>query len=244
MSRKLKIMTYNIHSGVGTDGVADWKRCAAIASTEQPDLLGMEEIAVNHVLSPGLDLPALIGNYLKMNTCFGQAIRINGGRGQYGVAAFVRGKMEIMEQIFLPVADGHEKRVFLVLKVLEPEPHYFIVTHFSYLGEMENVEQYQRDSVRLITETVRKKHYYPAVWVGDFNAYPESGTLQQIRESWDVFNDSVPDIKTCDCGEDGWRMIDYICAYPKGAFELKSIRTVNDYTASDHCPVVAEAVLK
>lgn len=244
MSCKLKVMTYNIHSGIGTDGAADWKRCAGLIRAEQPDLLGMEEVAVNHAKSPGLDFPALIGNYLEMDAFFGQTVLINGGNGKYGIAAFSREKMEVVEMISLPVKEGHEKRIFLVVKVLAPDPIYFIVTHFSYLGEMENVEKYQLDSVKLITETIWKNHYFPAVWVGDLNAYPESATLRLIRKSWLVCNDSAPDIKTCDCGEDGWRTIDYICVYPENAFNLKDFRIIDDRTASDHYPVLAELELK
>jgi exonuclease III len=42
----------------------------------------------------------------------------------------------------------------------------------------------------------------------------------------------------------GWRQIDFICTYPKGAFEVKKLTFVENLLASDHRPVVAELLYR
>jgi len=53
------------------------------------------------------------------------------------------------------------------------------------------------------------------------------------HEAWDVCNDLNPLAATHRSG----LQLDYICAYPKGAFEVKDFMIGPLTTASDHMPV-------
>ena len=44
LKRTLKVMTYNIHVGVGMDKKLDLQRIADVISKEQPDLVGLQEV--------------------------------------------------------------------------------------------------------------------------------------------------------------------------------------------------------
>lgn len=240
----IKVMTYNIHSGIGTDGVSDWRRIAEVVRAEAPDLLALQEVTFNSARLPGIGLAAVLGGSLGMESCFGRAIAINQGQGDYGVAALSKYAMTPVETLCLPTPDGHEKRVFLVVKVLLPTgPCYFIVTHFSYQGEFAGDADYRLRSARSIMETAAARGYTPAIWAGDFNATPDSAAVTAIRDSWDVHNDAMPEAATALCRHAGWCQIDYICSAPQGYFRRQRIAAIDDLLASDHRPVVAELLL-
>jgi endonuclease/exonuclease/phosphatase family metal-dependent hydrolase len=63
-----------------------------------------------------------------------------------------------------------------------------------------------------------------------------------VNRHWLIANELDPDTPTCECSIGGDRQIDFICAYPKESFHVRSFRVVPEQTASDHCPV--EAVLE
>ena len=69
--------------------------------------------------------------------------------------------------------------------------------------------------------------------------------MEYIRKHWLMANDLDPDTPTCICSESqSEQQIDFICAYPKDAFTVKSFRVVPEFEASDHCPVEAVLELK
>jgi len=235
----LKVMTYNIHSSIGTDGKVDWLRIADLIKKEAPDLLALEEVTVNHAQSPGLDVPRSIAGELDMNVCFGKAIPINDGKGEYGVAALSPHPIELVEKIYLPTPDGIEKRIAVIVKVQLKKPIFFAVTHFSYQGEFPGDEEYRTRSAELIRKTLDEKGCYPVIWAGDFNTFQSTPTVDFIQSSWDVHNNANPDIPTAHCQHAGWQQIDFICSAPKNAFRLLEFKVIDDLLASDHRPVCA-----
>ncbi len=235
----LKVMTYNIHSSIGTDGKPDWRRIAALIKNEAPDLLALQEVTVNHARTPGVHVPQAIAEELHMNACFGKAIPINDGKGEYGIAALSPHPVELLEKIFLPTPDGIEKRIFIVAKVQMKKPLFFVVTHFSYQGEFPGDEAYRTRSAELIRNTLVEKKYEPAIWAGDFNTFQGTSTVDFIQTCWNVHNNANPDIPTAECKHAGWRQIDFICSAPKQAFLLQEFKILDDLLASDHRPVCA-----
>ena len=239
----IKVMTYNIHFSIGTDGVADWRRIADLIKKECPDILGLEEVTVFHSRTPDMDVPKLMSGYLGMNHFFGMTMPINDGKGQYGIAAMTRQKMEVVKKLPLPVPDGIEPRTAIFVKVLADRPYYFVVTHFPFQGEFDGDEDCRTECAKLITNTIRDNNLLPAIWVGDLNTYSGTETMEYIHGVWDVCNDLMPDEPTAKTSRKGWRQIDFICCYPKGAFEIKEFSISDDITASDHKPVTATVKL-
>lgn len=240
----LKVMTYNIHSSIGTDGKADWRRIAALIKKEAPDLLALEEVTVNHLQTPGVHVPQAIAEELDMNVCFGKAIPINEGKGEYGVAALSPHPLEWIDKVFLPSPDGIEKRIALIVKVQVEKPLFFAVTHFSYQGEFQGDEEYRTRSAELIRKTLAEKGCSPVIWAGDFNTFQGTPTVAFIQSCWDVHNNASPDIPTAHCQHAGWRQIDFICSAPKNAFRLQEFKVIDDLLASDHRPVCATLQLQ
>ncbi len=240
----IKVMTFNIRctNGMNLDlKKGDWRRVADVMAPVQADVYGVEEACINHPYSKGVDVPARLGEFLNLHYHFAKTIsypRWDEGQFEYGVAAFSRPPLSLVEEIPLPVPEKKEKRVALVARIEAPHPFYFIVTHFSYAGEYPGDDAHRVDAVRLITDAVVRKRYAPAILVGDFNAKPDSACLETARREWTVCNDSNPELSwPADKPE---RLIDYICFYPRHAFDIGACRVIPNATASDHRPVVAE----
>lgn len=239
MSQDIRVLSYNIHSIIGTDRVVDWKRTAAMIRARQADVVGLQEVTIFHHASPEVDVPREFSRELGMNVHFARTLFYKSGRGEYGVATMTKEKFEVVEQIILATPDGIEPRTALFIKVLAERPYYFIVTHLSYQGEFEGDDAYRTLNAKLITDTVIAKNYFPAIFVGDFNTFEGTPTMDYIHKHWLVANDLEPKTPTCETGKFGLKQIDFICAYPKDAFVIKDFTVVGDHLVSDHSPIVA-----
>ena len=244
MNATIKVMSYNIHSGVGTDRKADWKRIADLIKAQNPDLLGLQEVCRFRPTNPE-DLPEVLKEYLNMDLFFGEAMTVQNS-WHYGVAAASKTKAELVDVVHFDIPEGQEPRVFVILKTtFQGKDFYFCTCHVPFDGEMENDTQIRINCFRKLTEYIKKNHYYPAILTGDFNSYPGTAPIEYIHQEWDVANDldTATPTSYCSMGA-GWQQIDFICTYPKGAFEAKSITFVENLLASDHRPAVAELVYK
>ncbi len=237
----IKVLTYNIHSAIGMDNQADWRRIAEVIGRTGADVVGLEEVTVNHAMMKDVNVPRQIGEFLKVNWVFGKALAINEGKGEYGIAAFSPHPMRLVREIRLPVPANHEPRLALVLKIDAPRPYYFIVTHFSYDGEYPDSETNRVEAVKVITAAVKEGKYAPAIMVGDFNSFPDAPCLNAARREWTICNDVNPELSFP--SDTPNQLIDYICCYPKAAFKVDGVRVIAETMASDHRPVLAELSL-
>ena len=240
----IKVMTYNIHSGVGTDGKADWKRIADIIKEKDPDFLGLQEVCRFRPTNP-TDLPKVLKEYLDLDLYFGESMTVQ-DLWHYGNAAGTKLKAELLDVVHFDIPEGEEPRVFLILKsCIAGREFYFCTCHVPFEGEMENDTQIRVNCFKKLTQYIKDHHYYPAILTGDFNSYPGTAPIEYLHEEWDVANDLDPVTPTAYCSMGaGWRQIDFICTYPKGAFEVKKLTFVENLLASDHRPVVAELLYK
>jgi hypothetical protein len=54
-SRTLRVMTYNIHVGVGMDKKLDLPRIAGVINAQRPDLVGLQEVDRGVTRTPRID---------------------------------------------------------------------------------------------------------------------------------------------------------------------------------------------
>lgn len=74
--RRLKILSYNVHSCVGTDRKLDPARIADVIAGLGPDIIGLQELDVGRQRSGGIDQAHVIASLLKMNFHFHPALRV------------------------------------------------------------------------------------------------------------------------------------------------------------------------
>src|SRR5882762_1627926 len=86
--RTLRIMTYNIHTGVGMDKKLDLQRIADVINHERPDLVGLQEVDRGVKRTGGVDEIAELARLTKMEYAFAHNLDYQGG--QYGVAILSR----------------------------------------------------------------------------------------------------------------------------------------------------------
>ena len=104
--QELRVLTYNIHHGEGTDGKFDLDRIAKLISAQEPDLVALQEIDVKTARASGVDQAAKLAKLTGMHYAFGRFMKYDGG--EYG--QMVLSKHPILRQLNLRLPDGHEPR--------------------------------------------------------------------------------------------------------------------------------------
>src|SRR5437870_4170655 len=86
--KTLRVMTYNIHVGVGMDKQLDLQRIADVINHEHPDLVGLQEVDRGVKRTEGVDEIAELARMTQMQYAFAHNLDYQGG--QYGVAILSR----------------------------------------------------------------------------------------------------------------------------------------------------------
>ena len=71
-----RILTYNVHRCLGTDGRLDVGRIAAVIAAEEPDIVALQEVDVGRARTGGVDQAHRIAERLKMTSRFHAALRV------------------------------------------------------------------------------------------------------------------------------------------------------------------------
>src|SRR5688500_20391535 len=87
-NRTLRVMTYNIHVGVGMDKKLDLQRIADVINRERPDLVGLQEVDRNVKRTEGKDEIDELTAMTRMHFAFAPNLDYQGGK--YGAAILPR----------------------------------------------------------------------------------------------------------------------------------------------------------
>lgn len=232
-----RVMTYNIHHGVGTDGKLDLERIAALIKTQRVDIVALQEVDSRTARTERRDLPAELAKLTGMQVCFAKNIDYQGG--EYGNAILSRFPILEKTNVHYQMLKPHEQRGLLqcVLDV-HGRKLLFMSTHLDY----HNDDAERELDVKTIKAAVDTNPTTPVIVCGDFNEGPGSRTYNRLCEvltdTWkavgkgagNTFSSSGP-----------WSRIDFIW-YSKPLRPLNA--TVPKTNASDHLPVVAEFALE
>src|SRR5438094_2980292 len=83
-TKKIRVMTYNIHVGVGMDKKLDLARIVGVINKQHPDLVGLQEVDRGVERTQRIDEIAELAKLTKMDYAFAFNLKYQGG--QYGVA--------------------------------------------------------------------------------------------------------------------------------------------------------------
>ena len=231
---KLRVMTYNIHVGIGMDKKLDLPRIAAVINEQKPDLVGLQEVDRGVARTQRIDEIVELARLTKMNYDFAFNLPYQGG--QYGVAILSRAPIRAMEHRVYQNLREAERRGFLRAEVsIQGLTLNFVTTHLDY----------QYDDGRLFEARqlldALKDVKDPLIVVGDFNDIPAGRTYQLMREQ---FNDAWLEARQTDEGlsypaDKPAKRIDYIFSRSTDRVRVRRAWIVNTL-ASDHIPVVAD----
>jgi endonuclease/exonuclease/phosphatase family metal-dependent hydrolase len=229
----LRAVSYNVHECVGTDGVRDLGRVAAVLGELDADVVGLQEVASE----PGKDSPAGQLHHLArasgLTPVYGPTLKRR--TGEYGNGLLTRLPVERISRHDLSVP-GLEPRGVLEVGLRAGEvPLRVLVTH---LGLRRGERAFQARAVARILAAGAQGE--TTVLLADLNEWFPLGTaLRHLHQPLKktpaprTFPSRLP-----------FLALDRICVSPSHALEgVWAHRTPLSRVASDHLPVVASLVL-
>jgi endonuclease/exonuclease/phosphatase family metal-dependent hydrolase len=171
-SAVLRILTYNVHRCVGTDGRLDVGRIAAVIAAESPDIVALQEVDVGRARTGGVDQAHDLAKRLGMVSRFHAALQVE--EEQYGDAVLTARPERLVKAGPLP---GHPR-----IPRLEPRGALWVSVDVGDSREVQIINThlglvpYEQ---RLQAEALAGPDWLgstrgPTVLLGDFNSTPRT----------------------------------------------------------------------
>jgi endonuclease/exonuclease/phosphatase family metal-dependent hydrolase len=218
----IRVMTYNIHHGVGLDEVLNLGRIAADILRSGADIVALQEVDRFNVRSGFQDQVRWLGEKTGMAWSF--APSMSWGFAQYGNAVLSRYPIVSTQVHMLP--GTREQRTLMKAVIRIGDVHVNVFNTHLGVGLDERREQVP------IAAAVLRAAVGPSILMGDFNMESSHALMRILTENWE----QVP-IEANAPTVIGGSAIDHIYLNT-AAFGAKAWTLPTD--ASDHDPVVAE----
>jgi len=172
-SQTLRVMTYNIHVGVGMDKKLDLPRIAGVINAQHPDLVGLQEVDRGVTRTQGIDEIAELAKLTRMDYAFAFNLPYQGG--QYGVAILSRFPIRATDHRLFQNTREVERRGFIRAEVsVNGRLLNFVTTHLDY--QYEDGRLFEAQQLLSALKDVKG----PLIVVSDFNDIPAGRAYQLI----------------------------------------------------------------
>lgn len=237
--KTLRVMTYNIHVGVGMDKKLDLVRIAEVIKKEKPDLVGLQEVDRGVKRTEGRDEIVELAGLTAMQYAFAHNLDYQGG--QYGVAVLSRFPIRQIDHRKYENRREAERRGMLRVEIDIGGGRIlnFANTHLDY--QFDDGRLFEAEQMLQFLAGVKG----PLIVVGDFNDEPTGNTYKLMSVG---FEDAWLQSKAKGAGlsypaDTTVKRIDYIFSRRSDGIKAKKAWVVNTQ-ASDHIPVVAELEIR
>ncbi|MFC8098974.1 endonuclease/exonuclease/phosphatase family protein [Streptomyces sp. NPDC057363] len=248
----LRIATYNIHAGTGSDGVFDLDRQAAALRALDADVIGLQEVDVHWgARSQGLDVAGELARRLGMRVSFApiyslDPVEAGSPRREYGVAVLSRfpirsetnheiTRLSTQDENPVPAPAPGFGEVTLKVRGV---PVQVFVTHLDYRSDPAVRVAQVADTRRIMARERADLPGARQVLLGDFNAEPAA---PELRPLWAGLRDAGTGTGGTYPAPAPVKRIDYV-AVGKGV-RVHDASVPEEAVASDHRPVVADVSL-
>lgn len=248
----LRIATYNIHAGTGSDGVFDLDRQATALRALDADVIGLQEVDVHWGARSGdLDVAGELARRLGMRVSFApiyslDPVTAQGPRREYGVAVLSRfpvraaanheiTRLSTQDEDPVPAPAPGFGEVTLKVRGV---PVQVFVTHLDYQADPAVRVAQVADTRRIMARERAARPGARQVLLGDFNAGPSAPELGPL---WRELRDAAAGAPGTYPAADPVKRIDYV-AVGRGV-RVRGVSVPEEAVASDHRPVVAELTL-
>ena len=223
---QLRVLTYNIHHGEGTDGRLDLPRLARTIASVDPHLVALQEVDLQTERTGGVDQAVELSHLTGMAVAFGANLEFQGGL--YGNAVLSRVPIVWHRNHPLPNPTQGEPRGALEVGVARApgDTVVFISTHFDHQGQASRVAA--AETVNALFGAGAR----PAVLAGDLNATRDNEALSRLGHCW---IDAGLQVAVRDPQP---RQIDHVLYRPQAAWRAVEVRVLADSISSDHQPVL------
>ena len=234
----LRVMTYNIHVGIGMDKKLNLQRIADVINREHPDLAGLQEVDRGVQRTERIDEIAEIARLTRMEYAFAYNLQFQGG--QYGVAILSRFPIKSIDHWRFANVREKERRGMIRVEVdVHGQTINFVTTHLDY--QYEDGRVFEAEQLLKLLAGIKG----PLIVAGDFNDLPGAAAYRimtrQFRDAW-VESKAVGDGLSYPADKPAKR-IDYIFYRPDDFIRATRAWIINTQ-ASDHLPVVADIEIR
>jgi endonuclease/exonuclease/phosphatase family metal-dependent hydrolase len=249
-AKTIRVMTYNIHVGVGMDKKLDLARIAKVINEQKPDLVGLQEVDRGVERTQRIDEIVELAKLTRMDYAFAFNLKYQGG--QYGVAILSRHRILATDHRLYKNLREAERRGFIRAEVIfHGQKLNFVTTHLDYQYEDGRVFETEQLLAGLKDVTG------PLIVVGDFNEEPTGQAYRLIKthfiDTWTQLlygswldgskvRTQQPSQRLTYPADKPAKRIDYIFTRQSDRIRTKRAWIV-ETLASDHLPMVAELEL-
>jgi endonuclease/exonuclease/phosphatase family metal-dependent hydrolase len=225
----LRVLSYNIHHGEGTDAKLDLPRLARVIRAADPDVVALQEVDDKTKRTKGVDQTAELARLTGLYGAFGKAIDFEGGG--YGQAVLSRVPLGKGVVHTLPGEPDREQRIaFAVPLTLDGREFTFATTHLHH--QSDDFRQKQAAKLTEVFADIKT----PVIVAGDLNANPDSKPLALLTPKWTITTGK--DLFTFPATKPT-KQIDYVLFRPQEALKVVAVTVIDEAVASDHRPLLA-----
>lgn len=240
----LRVMSFNIHHGEGTDGTLDLSRIADVIRDSDAEVVGLQEVDRHWSdRSDFVDQASWLARELNMHVAFGanldrDPLEPGEPRRQYGNAILTRWPVLERDNTYLPRFDGHEQRGLLRARIaVRGVPVQVYSTHLQHNDAEERLAQ-----VRAIRSIIGAPED-SVLLLGDLNATPQAPEVETFIDGLvDVWAAAGTGDGATYTSADPTKRIDYVLTSDDVVARTAAVVT-SDAPASDHLPVASTVAL-
>lgn len=232
-------MTYNIHCGVGTDGVYSLARVIRVIREASPHLVCLNEVDFKTERSFWDDQARKIAANVGMNFTFARNYRLQDG--WYGNAVLSKFPIKFAENKLFEQQEGTEQRgvLHVIVEYRQQDIHLY-ATHLS-----PDTNQSKDQAEQLMNIVMDWGTDKPILIAGDLNLIPSSKYLSELTYYFHDLGVYLDENQNTYPSQNPRRRIDYIfCNEWFKPLAVQAINNEKTAVASDHLPFVTNLKLQ
>jgi endonuclease/exonuclease/phosphatase family metal-dependent hydrolase len=249
----VRLVTYNVHGCVGTDGLLSEERVAEVLASTKADVIALQELDVGRERSNHEHQPETIARLLGMSFLFCSTVRH--GQGHYGHALMSKQPLRLVHSGALPGLTWPRSSEPRHAMWAEATPTgngqaagtamQIICTHLGLSPR----ERYYQASMLLSEAWMRDPRYTGArILCGDLNAGPRSLTYHRLRMRMNdaqmmVANGNLRPRPTFPGRFPVFRIDHVFASHELGVRHTEVVASALARRASDHLPLVVDLEL-
>lgn len=230
---KIKVMTYNIHHGTGSDGKYDLQRIISVIREQSPHFVCLNQVDYKMKRANGDDQARIIAAELGMYFTFARNMELQSG--YCGNSILSKFPIEFAENKLLFNRNNSEQWGMLHIIVNIGDRRVHIYT--THLSPDSTESSHQMDEVLNVILGWGVEE--PAIVAGDMNLGPQSDKIHEFSHYFNDYGINLGDRSFTYPSNDPNQKIDYIFSNRLfSAVAYQVIKNEQTTVASDHLPIV------